>query len=425
MNEIIFIQVGQCGNRIGAYFWETVASEHGIDAMGHYAGNNVNQTKCIESFFRNAGGKYIPRCVFVATEPGVTDEIKGGPQGTLFSPENYVVGDSGCGNNWAKGHYSEGALLLGQVMQRIAAEVEQCKSLDGFILCHSLGGGDGSGLGTLILKKLKEKYPNKTTASFSVLPSPHVSDAVNEPYNAALCLKYLSKYADLVFCLDNEAVYEICNKTLKISSPTYGDINHLVSAAMSGVTAPLRLPKPDGTCETLSGMAKKLAPNPRLRFLSVQLAPLTPRSGAEYRILNIHDLAQQVIDDNNKLSTGETRKATILAYQAVFRGKLENNDVNIAMADIKAKCPGIKACAPDNSMVNVCEIAQRGLRISATLITNSSSITDSLTRISSAFAQLYRRQAFTGWYTGEGMEKSEFDEANDNLSGLIREYSPV
>merc|ERR1712166_1030784 len=42
--------------------------------------------------------------------------------------------------------------------------------------------------------------------------------------------------ADEVMCIDNEALYDICFRTLKLTAPTYGDLNHLVSAALSGVT---------------------------------------------------------------------------------------------------------------------------------------------------------------------------------------------
>jgi len=42
--------------------------------------------------------------------------------------------------------------------------------------------------------------------------------------------------------IDNEALYDICFRTLKLTTPTYGDLNHLVSACMSGVTCCLRFP---------------------------------------------------------------------------------------------------------------------------------------------------------------------------------------
>ncbi len=31
-------QAGQCGNQIGAKFWEIISDEHGIDPAGSYAG---------------------------------------------------------------------------------------------------------------------------------------------------------------------------------------------------------------------------------------------------------------------------------------------------------------------------------------------------------------------------------------------------
>merc|ERR1711937_855332 len=36
MREIVHIQGGQCGNQIGAKFWEVISDEHGIDPSGSY-----------------------------------------------------------------------------------------------------------------------------------------------------------------------------------------------------------------------------------------------------------------------------------------------------------------------------------------------------------------------------------------------------
>ena len=37
------------------------------------------------------------------------DSVRAGPFGQLFRPDNFVFGQTGAGNNWAKGHYTEGA----------------------------------------------------------------------------------------------------------------------------------------------------------------------------------------------------------------------------------------------------------------------------------------------------------------------------
>ena len=78
--------------------------------------------------------------------------------------------------------------------------------------------------------------------TFSVVPSPKVSDTVVEPYNATLSVHQLVENTDETYCIDNEALYDICFRTLKLTTPTYGDLNHLVSATMSGVTTCLRFP---------------------------------------------------------------------------------------------------------------------------------------------------------------------------------------
>ena len=52
--------------------------------------------------------KYVPRAILVDLEPGTMDSVRGGPYGSLYRPDNYVFGQSGAGNNWAKGHYTEG-----------------------------------------------------------------------------------------------------------------------------------------------------------------------------------------------------------------------------------------------------------------------------------------------------------------------------
>ena len=93
----------------------------------------------------------------------------------IFRPDNFVFGQSGAGNNWAKGHYTEGAELVDSVLDVVRKEAESCDCLQGFQLTHSLGGGTGSGMGTLLISKIREEYPGRIMNTFSVVPSPKVS----------------------------------------------------------------------------------------------------------------------------------------------------------------------------------------------------------------------------------------------------------
>ncbi|XP_029787364.1 tubulin beta chain-like, partial [Suricata suricatta] len=175
-----------------------------------------------------------------------------------------LAGQSGAGNNWAKGHYTEGAELVDSVLDVVRKESESCDCLQGFQLTHSLGGGTGSGMGTLLISKIREEYPDRIMNTFSVMPSPKVSDTVVEPYNATLSVHQLVENTDETYSIDNEALYDICFRTLKLTTPTYGDLNHLVSATMSGVTTCLRFP---GQLNAdLRKLAVNMVPFPRLHF---------------------------------------------------------------------------------------------------------------------------------------------------------------
>eukprot|EP00733_Pompholyxophrys_punicea_P001042 Pompholyxophrys_punicea_v1_NODE_435_length_1977_cov_14.971384.p2 type:complete len:125 gc:universal NODE_435_length_1977_cov_14.971384:1257-1631(+) len=108
-------------------------------------------------------------------------------------------------------------------------------------MTHSIGGGTGSGMGTLLMSKIKEEFPDRMLCTFSVLPSSD-SDCVVEPYNALLSMNQLCEFSDETFCIDNQALYDICFRTLKLSHPSYSDLNELVSLVMAGVTTSLRFP---------------------------------------------------------------------------------------------------------------------------------------------------------------------------------------
>ncbi|KAF2291936.1 hypothetical protein GH714_042278 [Hevea brasiliensis] len=136
MREILHIQGGQCGNQIGSKFWEVVCDEHGIDPTGRYTGSSDLQLERVNVYYNEAScGRF-----------------------------------SGAGNNWAKGHYTEGAELIDAVLDVVRKEAENCDCLQGFQVCHSLGGGTGSGMGTLLISKIREEYPDRMMLTFSVVP---------------------------------------------------------------------------------------------------------------------------------------------------------------------------------------------------------------------------------------------------------------
>lgn len=88
------------------------------------------QLERIDVYYNEAsGGNYVPRAILVDLEPGTMDSVRSGPYGQIFRPDNFVFGQSGAGNNWAKGHYTEGAELVDSVLDVVRKEAEGCDCL--------------------------------------------------------------------------------------------------------------------------------------------------------------------------------------------------------------------------------------------------------------------------------------------------------
>eukprot|EP01123_Difflugia_compressa_P012133 TRINITY_DN508_c0_g1_i3.p1 TRINITY_DN508_c0_g1~~TRINITY_DN508_c0_g1_i3.p1 ORF type:complete len:471 (-),score=97.01 TRINITY_DN508_c0_g1_i3:19-1431(-) len=423
MREIIHLQVGQCGNQIGGSFWETISAEHGIDSRGAYHGSSDYQRERLDVYYNEVDKeKYVPRAILVDLEPGTMNAIKSSSTGSLFKPDNFVFGQSGAGNNWAKGHYTEGAELIDQILDVVRREMESCDCPQGFQICHSLGGGTGSGLGTLLLSKIKEEWPDRLISTYSVLPSPKVTDTVVEPYNATLSLHQLIENADSVCCIDNGALFDICKRTLKLPNPDYVNLNALVSNVMSGVTCSLRFP---GQLNTdLRKLTVNLVPFPRLHFFLVATAPIVSRDSAAYVNHNIMELATQMFDPTNMMAACDPRKGKYLAAAAVFRGRnISTQDVDNQMHLLQSKnSTNFVEWIPNNIKTSVCDVAPSGLPVSGTFIANTTSIKGLFQRYATQFNQMYRRKAFVHWYLSEGMEEIEFTEADSNLRDLLMEY---
>uniref|UniRef100_A0A5F8GB41 Tubulin beta class I n=1 Tax=Monodelphis domestica TaxID=13616 RepID=A0A5F8GB41_MONDO len=340
MREIVHIQAGQCGNQIGAKFWEVISDEHGIDPTGTYHGDSDLQLDRISVYYNEAtGGKYVPRAILVDLEPGTMDSVRSGPFGQIFRPDNFVFGQSGAGNNWAKGHYTEGAELVDSVLDVVRKEAESCDCLQGFQLTHSLG-----------------------------------------------------------------------------------DLNHLVSATMSGVTTCLRFP---GQLNAdLRKLAVNMVPFPRLHFFMPGFAPLTSRGSQQYRALTVPELTQQVFDAKNMMAACDPRHGRYLTVAAVFRGRMSMKEVDEQMLNVQNKNSSyFVEWIPNNVKTAVCDIPPRGLKMAVTFIGNSTAIQELFKRISEQFTAMFRRKAFLHWYTGEGMDEMEFTEAESNMNDLVSEIS--
>ncbi|KAM6908063.1 LOW QUALITY PROTEIN: tubulin, beta 6 class V [Lycodopsis pacificus] len=266
-------------------------------------------------------------------------------------------------------------------------------------------------MGTPLISKTREEYPDRITNTFSVMPSPKVSDTVVEP----LSVHQLVENTGETY---NEALYDICFH--KLTTPAYGDLNHLVSATMSGVTTSLRFPELNAD---LRKLAVNMVPFPRLHFFMPGFAPLTARGSQQYRALTVPELTRQMFDARKMMAACDPRHGRYLTVATIFRGPMSMKEVDEQMLNVQNKNSSyFVEWIPNNVKVAVCDIAPRGLKMAATFIGNSTAIQELFKRISEQFSAMFRRKAFLHWFTGEGMDEMEFTEAESNMNDLVSEY---
>ena len=136
-------------------------------------------------FYQADDEHFIPRNLMIDLEPRVINSIQSSPYRDLYNQvnkifyyhinrisyifitfhwfqENFFIAKEGggAGNNWASG-YRQGSEHEDHVMEMIDREADGSDSLEGFVLCHSIAGGTGSGMGSFLLERLNDHFPKK------------------------------------------------------------------------------------------------------------------------------------------------------------------------------------------------------------------------------------------------------------------------
>lgn len=435
MRECISVHIGQCGVQMGNACWELYCLEHNIQPDGLMP-SDKSVGVCEDSFntffSETSSGKHVPRALFVDLETTVIDEIRSGPYRKLFHPQQMLTDKEDAANNYARGHYTVGRQMIDNAVDAIQKLSEACSGLQGFLIFHSFGGGTGSGFTSLLLERLSLNFGKKSKLEFAIYPSPKVATAVVEPYNSVLTTHATLEHTDCAFMVDNEAIYDICNRNLDVERPSYSNLNRLVSQIVSSITASLRF---EGSLNVdLTEFQTNLVPYPRIHFPLATYSPIISAEKAHHEQFTVADITKACFEPNNQLVKCDPRHGKYMACCLLYRGDVVPKDVSAAIADIKTKrsiqfvdwCPtgfkvGINHQPP--SMVPGGDLAK--VPRSVCMLSNTTAIAEAWARLNHKFDLMYAKRAFVHWYVGEGMEEGEFSEAREDLAALEKDYEEV
>jgi tubulin alpha len=319
------------------------------------------------------------------------------------------------------------------VIDRVRQLAEGCSDLQGFLVFRSVGGGTGSGLGSLLMEQLSSYYENKLKFDFSIYPAPQVSTSMVEPYNSILTTHKILEHSDCSFMFDNEAIYDICRNNLSIERPSYINLNHLLGRMVSSITAPLRFGGSD-----LTELQTNLVPYPRIRFPLVTYAPITSVENVvheEFTVIDVVDACFDQTRNNQMVKCDPSLGKYTASCSFLFRGDVIAKDAGTVASYLGTKRTiedqfidsvpihyraGILSQAPASPAGALASVQR-----SVCMLSNTTAIAEAFARLDYKFDLLYAKRAFVHWYTREGMEEGEFTLAREDLGFLEKEYEEL
>lgn len=447
--EIITIGAGQCGNQLSSSFWEKLCLEHGIQADGSLqdSATRVYDRKDV-FFYQSDDARYIPRAVMLDLEPRVVQNVATGQYGNIYNPENMFTLDngSGAGNNWGAGHF-QGEQNMDVIMDILEREAENSDSLEAFMLMHSVAGGTGSGLGSVLLEQVRDRFPKTIVQTVSVFPSSgaQASDVVVQPYNSMLALRRLIEHADSVLIFDNNALMRIAGDSLQhqtglkgnSSSPTLEQTNALVSTALLAATATIRFP--GYIYNNWTSVLSALIPVPAYHFLTASYTPVISFNDTQQsrfsRKTTVTEIMRRLIQQKySMLAVSPTahKNGRYLALLRVIQGEFDAADYRKRLLGLRQRedlrfAPMFLESA-QLAVAKRSPFVEQPTKLNGLALTNSTSVSDAFARTLNQFNRLYMRAAFLNEYRKQpmfeqGME--EFEEARSVVNDIVQQYKEM
>ncbi|CAD8053530.1 unnamed protein product [Paramecium primaurelia] len=435
MKEIISIHIGQAGIQVGNACWELFCLEHGIQPDGQMSSDKTYEDidDDLKTFFsETSAGKHVPRALFLDSDPTIIDEVKTGTYRQLFHPGYLISGKEDAADIFSRGYYSIGRKLINLYEDRIRKLADNCTNLQGFLISHSIGGGTGSGLGSLLLERLSIDYSKKSKLAFTIYPSPQLSAAIVDPYNSIFSTHSLLEHTDICVMFDNEALYDISKRNLDIERPKYSNLNRLIAQAISSLTASMRF---NGALNVdMPSLQTNLVPYQRIHFMLCSYAPIISNEKAYHEYISVPEITNSVFEPANMMATCDPRHGKYMACSLLYRGDVISKDINASIAIIKKKktiqfvdwCPtGFKVGINYQPLTVVPGGDLAKARRAVCMISNTTAIAEVFSRLDHKFDLMYAKRAFVHWYVCDRMDEGEFSEAREDLASLEKDYEEV
>jgi tubulin beta len=423
--EILTLQIGGAGNRIGHAFYEQIASEHGIELSqtGHPRLNPGNDLLMnVGVFFdENRHGAYTPRSICCDCDiSDLSESLDLYRLKNVYPRQNIIGGRESSANCYARAFHVEGLPVANQAISTLRREVEKCDSIQGLRMLHSIAGGSGSGLTGLLLRSAKDIVGEKCLVySACIVPSPTSSETVLSIYNSVLSLSDLIEFAHMVLPYDNQAIHK---QILEAATMGYSANNRYIAECLSGITSSLRFPG------LINADLRKIHSNCVLyknaHFLTSSFAKDMKTVYDHTAHVTRHESSTVSYHHSDE---GTCNMSTFLAYRGA---SINASEVHDAIEKILRFNDGkFPKWNPNSVSASICSQPppKNGSRsLGLTCVGNNTAIHQFFDRITTLFNAQFKAKSHIYLYEESGIHQDELTEALEvvrSVSGIYRECS--
>merc|ERR1712130_952917 len=152
------------------------------------------------------------------------------------------------------------------------------------------------------------------------------------------------------------------------------------------------------------------------------LALFSPGQGFKVKLTG-QEITDQIWWSRYHLADVQWENGKYLSACCIYRGGIASQEIDDELAKVQMKMSdNFVSWIPNNIQSSLINVPTEGTPMSVSMAANTTAIKNVFIRILNDFRKLYKRGAFLHSYTGEGMDRMEFDEADKNAQDLITEY---
>lgn len=435
--SIVIIQVGQCGNQLGASLLDQLFEEcQGSPLLETFfiAAKQAQLPSASSSEWKKRRGSshlspWVARACLIDTEPKAVDfaqQVSRASGRWTYDARCRVVGRRGAGNNWALGYHEHAAALSEDISSAVRCAVETCDRVAGFLVLMSLAGGTGSGVGAFVCELLRDLYPHQTTLCVPVGPY-SAGEVIVQSYNAILSLSSLLGSCSGVICVSNSSLHKICHQRLALDKISLLDLNSALCNQLANILLPCN---GQPSCR-LADICTHLCSNPDYKLLQLYSVPQVAKSHRDFSSYSwtslTRTLAQMVCsgassEDCIDWSIGRDdaccKPFCVCIACVLFSRGYGSSSVN------KEPLESLPYCrwTPKPLLTCSSEQPRRTSSKSCTMLANSTACTTSLHALSHKAWHMYTSQAYVHQYTSHGCTDADFLQAFSHFEQVIANY---